>query len=114
MNNFDKDNNIREGKEWSDVKKEARKLGFTKTTYNKAIKTLAGITDTNILEIMYLEREDIRKLLKLTTGTTASSVLKKLNLYEKEVQDRLIQTKRTIGEDKEDEEIDYKDLFGGS
>ena len=109
---FDADNNIREGKEWSDVKKEARKLGFTKTTYNQAIKTLAGITDTNILEIMYIEREDIRKILKLTTGTTAANVLKKLNLYEREVESRLIQTKRTIKEDKE-EDIDYEDLFGG-
>tara|TARA_R110002012_G_scaffold225798_2_gene397782 strand:- start:7056 stop:8582 length:1527 start_codon:yes stop_codon:yes gene_type:complete len=112
---FNTDGNIKEENEWSEIKKEARKVGFDKKSYERAVLTLSGIDSTNILEKMYLEKEDIRKLLQLTTGDTAKKMLITLNKYEKEIQNKLIQEERTMKPYDDEDNIDFDDpvrLFG--
>lgn len=112
---FNPDGNIKEENEWSEIKKEARKLGFDKESYERAVVNLSGIDSTNILEKMYLEKEDIRKLLQLTTGDTAKKMLITLNKYEKEIENRLIQEERTMKPYDDEDDIDFDDpvrLFG--
>ena len=93
-------------KEWSEVKKKAKskEIGFkNEEEYLETVNILANITDTNMLETMYLKSDKIRKLLKLSTDGAARDALVKLNKYEAAIENRLVKEEKVMPVDSKDD-----------
>ena len=96
---------------WKKVKGRAKKLGFTKESYSKAVSLLSNVSDTNVLQYLYINKDSgVRDLLELVTGTTARNVMMGIAQAEKEIEDTLksVETKRTI---KRDDKDAFKDIL---